>query len=251
MKLDGATSRAIQEALTAAQTGIYSDLTVRCGNKEYPVHKVLACTRFPFLAKACDGPYEEGRSGVIDLSDDDHDAVDSMICYLYNGYYPRIESGTTVSVAQPPGSKSWTVDDFGEVTLGLQVKYLCLHARVYALAEKYAVSGLKEIALRYFRYVADGETCNLEEFSDASELAYTTTIDSDRGLRDVVIKALHENYKALDQDHVQGLLKRHPNLAIDFIMHYRAKQMAGPVGVWLVTKASRLNWRLYPVCGLS
>lgn len=243
---------------------------MRCGNKEYPVHKVLVCTRSPFFAKACDGPYEEGRSGVIDLSDDDHDAVDSMVCYLYNGYYPRIESGTTVSVAQPPCSKSWTVDDFGkesnllrmdtdiggltaigEVTLGLQVKYLCLHARVYALAEKYAVSGLKEIALRYFRYVADDETCNLEEFSDASELAYTTTIDADRGLRDVVVKALHENYKALDQDHVQGLLKRHPNLAIDFIMHYRAKQMAGPVGVWLVTKASRLNWRLYPVCGLS
>jgi hypothetical protein len=101
---------------------------------------------------------------------------------------------------------------------------LCLHASVYALAEKYAVSGLKEMALRNFRHVADGENCNLEEFSDASELAYSTTIDSDRGLRDVVVGALYENYKALDQEHVQGLLKRHPNIAIDFIMHYRTRQ---------------------------
>ncbi|KAH7110418.1 hypothetical protein B0J13DRAFT_570183 [Dactylonectria estremocensis] len=205
MRLDNTTNDAYQHALKEAEGGIYSDLKITCGGKEYPVHKVLLCTRSSFFKKACDSAFKEGESNTIDFLEDDTEAVDSMICYVYNGYYPRTELVTMGPKIENLNS-TWKIEEFGEATLGLQIEYLTLHAKVYALAEKYEVSGLKEMALRNFKFIADGEACSRAEFSDACEIAYTTTIDSDRELRDAAVKALYDNPEALDQDHAKALI---------------------------------------------
>lgn len=111
----------------------------------------------------------------------------------------------------------------GEFTGGLQVKFLVLHAKVYALAEKYEVSGLKEMAQRCFQIISNcGGSCS-KEFAQAFEFVYTTTIDSDRGLRDVVVQALHDNPRALDEEHIRRAMRLRPDLMYDLVLHGHGK----------------------------
>ncbi|KAK7425167.1 hypothetical protein QQX98_000082 [Neonectria punicea] len=217
MKLDETTSKALQSALISAESGVYADLIIKCGTDEYPVHKILICTRSPFFAKACDGPFKEGESGEIDLPDDDPEAVASMICFLYRGCYPRVEP----DAERPQLSKlgeTWNIETYGEETIALQDEYLCLHAKVYALAEKYQISGLKEMAHRSFSFLIP-RTISPHNFAEASEIVYTTTIDADRGLRDLVVDNLYSKAHFLDDEALKKLLKRLPDLTFDYVMY--------------------------------
>ena len=39
------------------ETGKYSDLVIRCGAKEWNVHRAIVCEGSKFFATACDGPF--------------------------------------------------------------------------------------------------------------------------------------------------------------------------------------------------
>ncbi|KNB06389.1 hypothetical protein FOXG_07117 [Fusarium oxysporum f. sp. lycopersici 4287] len=146
-----------------------------------------------------------------------------MIYYIYNGYYPKIDPGTHGISKDRLAVAGWKLETFGEFTGGLQVKFLVLHAKVYALAEKYEVSGLKEMAQRCFQIISNcGGSCS-KEFAQAFEFVYTTTIDLDRGLRDVVVQALHDNPRALDEEHIRRAMRLQPDLLYDLVLYGRGK----------------------------
>ncbi|KAM6506760.1 hypothetical protein FALCPG4_018589 [Fusarium falciforme] len=224
MRLDDTTNQALQTALKKAESGLYSDLNITCGDKQYPVHKAIICPRSSFFRSACENHFRESQSNIINLPEDDPEAVDSMIHYIYNGYYPRIDPGTQGIPKDRLTLAGWNLETFGEFTGGLQVKFLVLHAKVYALAEKYEVSGLKEMAQRCFQIVSNCGGCCSEEFAQACEFVYTTTIDSDRGLRDVVVQALHENPRAIDEEHIQRAMRLQPRLPYDLVLYGRGKE---------------------------
>ena len=52
---------------------MYSDLTIRCGSKEYKVHRSVVCPRSAFFAKACNGEFIVGISEDEDSSKADAD----------------------------------------------------------------------------------------------------------------------------------------------------------------------------------
>jgi hypothetical protein len=58
---------------------MYSDLTIVCGAKRYPVHRALLATRSSFFEGACRNSFLEAETGVIDLSEDDAEAVEHMV----------------------------------------------------------------------------------------------------------------------------------------------------------------------------
>lgn len=66
---------------------------------------------------------------------------------------------------------------------------LSTHAQMYALAEKYAVEGLKELARKKYRKAVDDHWAS-PEFAPSIGIAYKTTGRADRGLRDIVIDAI-------------------------------------------------------------
>jgi hypothetical protein len=66
------------------ETGKYSDLTVVCHGKRYPVHRALLASRSAFFDGACRHPFQEAETGVIDLSEDDPEAVEHMVHCEYN-----------------------------------------------------------------------------------------------------------------------------------------------------------------------
>nr|OQO30860.1 hypothetical protein B0A51_01483 [Rachicladosporium sp. CCFEE 5018] len=91
MKNDG--ERVMVEGVESMLAGIharlndgrYSDLTINTQGRGWKVHKVIVCTACEFFEKACDGNFKEAAEGVINLPDDDPDAVQVMLEFFYNG----------------------------------------------------------------------------------------------------------------------------------------------------------------------
>ncbi len=57
-----------------------------------------------------------------------------------------------------------------------------VHAKIYALAEKYLIPGLKALAVRKFD-IASAKHWDSDDFLKAAQEAYTSTIETDRGLK--------------------------------------------------------------------
>ena len=100
---------------------------------------------------------------------------------------------------------------------------LVIHARVYALAEKYIVKGLKALALQKFKASASraDEEDWVDNFLAAAEETYTSTVEADRELRSVVLQAFQQKPRLLDEDRTQTLLKKLSSLTFDLLMYER------------------------------
>ena len=63
--------------------GKYSDLTICCNYRQWAVHRAVVCSRSAFFDGACGNQFREANSGIIDLSEDDEEAVEQMVhCML-------------------------------------------------------------------------------------------------------------------------------------------------------------------------
>ncbi|KAJ9413491.1 hypothetical protein QL093DRAFT_2594584 [Fusarium oxysporum] len=221
-----------QRYRSRAETGLYSDLKITCCNKQYQVHKAIICPRSSFFRSACENHFQESQSNVIDLPEDDPGAVDSMIYYIYNGYYPKMDPGTQGISKDRLAAAGWKLETFGKILpcqenspAGFRSSFLSCMQRYIALAKKYEVSGLKEMAQRCFQIISNCRGSCSKEFAQAFEFVYMTTIDSDRGLRDVVVHALHENPRALDEEHIRRAMRLQPDLPYDLVLYGRGKEM--------------------------
>ncbi|KAI0859964.1 BTB/POZ protein [Xylaria cubensis] len=232
--------------------GKYSDLTISCGGKEHQVHKALVCTRSDFFAAAC-RDFTEGHKQVVNLPDDDPNAVEIMVYYLYHGDYhapqhttsrdqitqdntstplsPKPVVNTTEQLLVREPSPDSTLDgmtaDYTPSILGPQSISvdLALHAAVYAVAEKYTIQGLKNLAMRKFKRTAT-EYWDSNDFLEAVRGAYTCTADTNQGLKDIVVTILHEHPVLLDKEETQLILKESNMLAYDLVMYARHSNLS-------------------------
>ncbi|KAF5610717.1 amino acid transport gap1 [Fusarium subglutinans] len=83
---------------------------------------------------------------------------------------------------------------------------LHLHAKVYALGEKYGIQPLKALALCKFKSEAQFHL-HSDDFLHAMREAYSSTIETDRPLRDAVVAILRSNKHLLKKDSVKEVLK--------------------------------------------
>lgn len=190
----------------AVGPGDYSDLTVIAG-KQYRLHRSLICVRSRPLAAACkynrankSDEHENTLKDVLDLTDDDPHAIDCMLQFFYHLNYDAPEFG--------PVAEGANLDSPLE---------LVLHARIYAVAEKYMVDGLKAVAMEKFEK-ATASGWNKHDFLEAARETYTSTIDSDKGLRDIVVKVFHAHkLSLLDKEEAVQLLTEVPVLAVHLL----------------------------------
>ncbi|KAF2716048.1 hypothetical protein K431DRAFT_258318 [Polychaeton citri CBS 116435] len=175
-----ANTSALREALRRLyDTGEYSDLTIECGSEIFRVHKALMCTFSTWFATTCkEGRWKEGNEGYIylestqaeheeDPSVDDPAAIKAMISFIYLDTYDAVIED----------------EKFGSRP------DLVLHTKTYALGDKYDIPPLKDIALH--RFLGDVEDAwNNDDFPEAARITFTTTPDSDLGLRNVVTEVL-------------------------------------------------------------
>ena len=70
------------------------------------------------------------------------------------------------------------------------------HAQVYGLADRYAIFSLKDCSKRKFQTAVSGGW-QLDDFPLAIVEAYDSTPESDRGLREAIVKVATQNIKKL------------------------------------------------------
>ncbi|KAG9190381.1 hypothetical protein G6011_08469 [Alternaria panax] len=75
-------------------SGGYSDLTIRCGEDVYKVHKTIVCTPTGFFARATKFGDKKSQTDVNDLPDDETRVIASLIQYLYSSEYDGELRGT-------------------------------------------------------------------------------------------------------------------------------------------------------------
>ncbi|KAL5114352.1 hypothetical protein ACEQ8H_007742 [Pleosporales sp. CAS-2024a] len=245
----------------------FSDLTIVCGAKSYPVHRVLLATRSTFFQGACRNPFLESETGIINLSEDDAEAVEHMIHYFYHMDYlrrspsrrssqrsssppnklnlalvedPLLATLSAANAAVPltppadeaalqtldapsklpdtPMADQFAIDELqGEPLVperDVQSAYLCTHAKVYAIAEKYGVAGLKVLARQKFSQELDLHL-DSPDFPEACQEVYESTFHTDRGLRDVVIQAFRSNPGLSLRQDVEMAVRETPGLAFE------------------------------------
>ncbi|KAH8701349.1 hypothetical protein GQ44DRAFT_732969 [Phaeosphaeriaceae sp. PMI808] len=215
--------------------GKYSDLTITCGSDVYSVHKAIVCPLSDFFEKAEMFPVgKEAAEAKIDLPDDDPEAIKLLISFFYEAEYepelPRIKY-TQAGI--------WTVtvpkqDDYmydfpiraheafvcAECTApqppDADASQLMVHARMYEVGDKYNVAGLKQLALLKFDR-ACAKYWDDELFAPAACHALSTTMEHDKGLRDVVSYVISEHMELLNKPEVEALLNEFNGLAVQVL----------------------------------
>jgi hypothetical protein len=184
--------------------GDHADLMITCGSDAYKVHKAIMCSQSEFFNLACRkhtdavGDFKEAQSGIIDIpyrkvganttepqdfkwdtDADDPKCVKLMIHYFYHLDYLEVETAKV--------KEQKRLEENYDETHVLQNGLLIDHAQMYAMGDKYGVPGLKDLALRKYQEAYEHTSAG---FANSMTVIYTSTIDNDMGLRNVIIKIL-------------------------------------------------------------
>ncbi|KAK3994360.1 BTB/POZ protein [Cladorrhinum sp. PSN332] len=150
------------------QSGLFSDVTVKCGDREWKLHKNILCSRSIWFSKALNGRFEEAHTGIVNIQDFDPEAVNWVLEYLYSGK-------CDIRQLKPESQAETTF-----VT--------CIE--VYTVADYFAVENLTKIAMETLeaefgaklpalQLAYDTVTDWLPEFMDAVRLVYADCFPGD------------------------------------------------------------------------
>jgi len=178
-----------------------------CGSDAYEVHKAIVCSQSEFFKLACrkhtddGGDFKEAQSGIVeipshktdanttepedfkwDADEDDPKCVKLMIHYFYHLDYLEVE---TAKIKE----KKRTEENYDEAHV-LKEGLLIDHAKMYAMGDKYGIPGLKDLALRKYQEAYEHTSAG---FANSMIVIYTSTIDNDMDLRNVIIKILNND----------------------------------------------------------
>ncbi|MCJ1262307.1 hypothetical protein MMC22_002177 [Lobaria immixta] len=177
--------------LSMLQSGKHSDMTICCEGVSLYVHQAIVCSASEFFASAYHGDFKEAHTGVIFL-EDQLEIVKMMLLYFYTlDYDEQVPSFDNYKIR---GSQT-----VGGPRAGVVVKEemapkaaledtrvrMTKNARVYGMADKYIIPGLKELAKTKFKTLSSSAGLILDHPSIIDEV-YDTTPSEDRGLRDIV-----------------------------------------------------------------
>lgn len=86
--------------------------------------------------------------------------------------------------------------DWVPPTKGADASQLLLSAKMYEIGDKYDVVGFKQLALANFSLACE-KYWESQEFASAAHYAFSTTPESDEGLRDIVTKTIADHMKII------------------------------------------------------
>ncbi|KAM7191181.1 hypothetical protein V8F33_009052 [Rhypophila sp. PSN 637] len=71
------------------------------------------------------------------------------------------------------------------------------------------------------------QSLDIDDFLQAAQEVYTSTIKEDRGLRDVVVETLFKHPAWLDENKVQDVIEELRGLAFDLLMYTHRQNRSG------------------------
>ncbi|KAL8347969.1 hypothetical protein RB598_001345 [Gaeumannomyces tritici] len=170
--------RLMGEISKAREKDEFTDFVLVCGAERFPVHKVIVCSQSKVFHAACSKPFKEAASGEYEIVQQSPSMVRRMVEYFYTGDYTDCNETTK----DPSKEKSEHSDEEG-------LTALCIHARMFALADIYQVDRLQSLAAtKYGKALEKGS--NIQDLFDSIPDVYQLTPYSVRALRDKAVLAL-------------------------------------------------------------
>ncbi|KAF2094455.1 hypothetical protein NA57DRAFT_60499 [Rhizodiscina lignyota] len=148
----------------------YSDLTIRCGEKTFKVHKMILCTQSEFFVNACERGFKESKTNEIDLSDNDVILIEAFLRFMYKGTY---------EVPQPEGYK---------------VSEICFHLAMIIIGDKYLLQTLKGHAAKRVRLALRTRDFSMNDLLDKAPAVFQSLPKQDLGARESVAYAAAWEY---------------------------------------------------------
>ena len=145
-------------------TGWHSDFEIKCGHHTFGTHKVILSAASDFFDRLCDSNFQEGQTSSVNLEDDPA-LVARLIVFAYTTTYPTASlTSDGLKVDQFAGVDD---DSFAERE-ETDLKWLdraILHSRMYALADKYGATSLKQHSRqRFFISYAESDEYDSDKF---------------------------------------------------------------------------------------
>ncbi|KAI1828216.1 BTB/POZ protein [Xylaria intraflava] len=154
------TEHLVAEIARNRESGQFTDFTLICRGREFPVHKlILSCHSKVFTAALRIG-MKESTTGKFEMNEEDPFTVERMIQYMYSGTYD----------ARPGMYDS-------ESASRLQ-----MHARVFALADKYQIDELETLSAREYT-VSLHDKVDISPFLGSIHDVFNLTPQSKRAMR--------------------------------------------------------------------
>ncbi|KAI6843921.1 hypothetical protein KC340_g412 [Hortaea werneckii] len=173
-------------------SGTYSDLTLVCGGKEFHVHKIILDAQSPVFHTLLNGSFKETGKSRIEVHDDP-EAFSVLVHYLYNFTLP--ESTSRDSRSKP-----------------------AFAVRLYAIADKYNVEPLRDMAAQRLRKTI--EVHAVPAFVEAIRMVDELTPPSDKTLWKIVVPFMTGNITfLLGQQDFRDLLQDMPQLMYELLAH--------------------------------
>ncbi|TVY20474.1 hypothetical protein LARI1_G001835 [Lachnellula arida] len=160
----------------------YSDMSLRCGNTVFRVHRAIVCTRSAVLDAAIDGNFKDSTFPEVDLSEHELSVVQAMVQYLYSEDYE--DNSHKMRVKKKHSKLSAT--SFGDQQSPLELESpIIFNIKVYLIADQYKTPTLKTLA--DFKYSsAVTEMWDPFLFTEALGLLWRNTVEGDRPMRKTV-----------------------------------------------------------------
>ncbi|KAI4664486.1 uncharacterized protein J4E88_010738 [Alternaria novae-zelandiae] len=105
---------------------------------------------------------------------------------------------------------------FGGKRRNLRMIQPLLHTKIYEIADKYEVKGLKDLAREKFKRSCEQFWDN-DVFAVAAHHVFSTTPDSDKGLRDLVSLTISKHMCLMDKPEIEALLTEFNGLAFGLL----------------------------------
>lgn len=172
---------------------------------------------------------QEAITGVVNMPEDDEIAVEALVKHLYGYSYPLVILSETVDLTDTVVSS-----------------FIIQHVQVYAIGEKYQEPTLKDQAQAAFQEALQtDDSIVIQDLAIIVDLVYTSTVEKDRGLRDIVLKFVLDRKANLTSDAVKEeetkeLFPRCPTLEFEL---YAKRQTSTPLTSAKTSKKSVMKWR--------
>ncbi|KAJ6276465.1 hypothetical protein J3E71DRAFT_365776 [Bipolaris maydis] len=249
-------NQVLKSLRSSLASGAYSDFKTTCGSDTYKVHRVIVCNRAGFFARAVSFGGQETESGILNLPEDEPETVKLLIQYLY-----EVKRGKSSSKKQDyhlvfphTCSREYDYCDYSLLCphhyCGQSCDYTCggficpicntpaltglssqllIHSKMYEIADRYDVVGLKGLAKEKFNRGCN-HFWNTPDFHIAASHALSTTPEDDGGLRDLVSETIAKHMELAQAPEIRKLLIQFNGLALGI----------------LDAKSEELGWNMKP-----
>ena len=137
---------------------------------------------------------QESMTATITLNDDDQSTVQRMLTYLYTLDYDDGDALPAVARDGSPNTDSPVLDitpepDVNDDEMISHCKNMN-NIRVYALADKYNIPALKELAKTKFQTCITAREIETTRFAEIVDSIFNSTHETDPGLRDIITSSV-------------------------------------------------------------